>query len=97
MRKAASKLQHMYGNAPSSAVRRALAQREKTIAALRRQLEQKQQEAGVLEAVLAAAVERECMQQQQKRKLKMMQGKAMVSDALSIISPIFFFLGICHK
>ena len=155
---ATSKLQHMYGNAPSSVVRRALAQRNKTIAALRRQADadisqlqqdaekavlamqadaeravadaqkqladaqkqlagaqkqlavvpmnvdallaelphqasaredqcakaigQERQEADVLGAFLAAAVEREsntCMQQ--KRKLEMMEGKAMASEA----------------
>ena len=148
---AASKLQHMYGNAPSSVVRRALAQRNKTIAALRRQADadisqlqqdaekavltmkadaeravadaqkqladaqkqladvpmnvdallaelphqasaredqcakaigQEQQEADVLGAFLAAAVERESnTSMQQKRKLEMMEGKAMVSEA----------------
>ena len=141
---AASKLQHMYGNAPSSAVRRALAQRNKAIAAIRRQAEedisqlqqdaekavltmkadaeravadaqkqladvpmnvdallaelphqasvrkdqcakaigQKRQEADVLGAFLAAAVERESnTSMQQKRKLEMMEGKAMVSEA----------------
>ena len=130
---AASKLQHMYGNAPSSVVRRALAHRNKTIAALRRQADadisqlqqdaekavltmradaerllmradallaelphqasvredqcakaigQERQEADVLGAFLAAAVERESnTPMQQKRKLEMMEGKAMVSEA----------------
>ena len=46
---------------------------------------QKRQEADVLGAFLAAAVVREsnniCMQQQQKQKLEMMDGKATVSEA----------------
>ena len=62
MRKAASKLQHMYGNAPSSAVRRALAQRNKTIAALRRQAEadisQLQQDAEKAALTMQADAER---------------------------------------